>query len=272
MQKQVREFMRIENVNVDEIQFVVGMDRLQRPRFGITYGSNGATLAVVTPALITLYPKVNGDGNLGSMFGPTEAIKTKYLLDLTDTPITGTENKHFETLAAFMNKVDDKLLDFVYQNQLKVMGRKNLSREEVKMLQIRTVRAKYDKNSGALVAHSVNLSCPKYAWDGVGGRFERRINVCDSSGAVVPDGVVSPGDAVAATILADMVYTGVGGDKFGIHWSFRDVQVVAQRSALEVKTHVAEFAGYEYDFATPYHAPTVEMADYPPMDPNAQFA
>ena len=32
-----------------------------------------------------------------------------------------------------MTLVDERLLDFVQQNQLKILGRKNLSREEVKM-------------------------------------------------------------------------------------------------------------------------------------------
>ena len=33
----------------------------------------------------------------------------------------------------------------------------------------------------------------------------------------------------------------VGGDKFGIHWSFQDVSVVCQRANLEQKTEVSAF-------------------------------
>eukprot|EP00961_Rhodomonas_salina_P085362 1146446-Rhodomonas_salina.1 len=68
-----------------------------------------------------------------------------------------------------MSAIDDKLLDFVFQNQLKVLGRKNLSKEEVKMLQIRSVRPKYDKMTGTLNGHTINLTTSKYAWDGMGG-------------------------------------------------------------------------------------------------------
>ena len=53
-----------------------------------------------------------------------------------------------------MTLVDERLLDFVQQNQLKILGRKNLSREEVKMLQISTIRPKYDK-TGVAVGVSV---------------------------------------------------------------------------------------------------------------------
>ena len=149
-------------------------------------------------------------------------------------------------------QVDDKLLDFVHSNQLKVLGRKNLAREEVKMLQIRTVRPKYDKSSGVLIGHSVQMSTSKYAWDGMGGKFARTINVCDHEGTVVPNGNVAPGDVVAATSYANQVYTGVGGDKFGIHWSFEDVSVVCQRSKLEVRTSVPVFATAKYEFASTY--------------------
>ena len=51
---------------------------------------------------------------------------------------------------------------------------------------------------------------------------------------------------------ANQVYTGVGGDKFGIHWSFEDVSVVCQRSKLEVRTSVPVFATAKYEFASTY--------------------
>ena len=62
------------------------------------------------------------------------------------------------------------------------LSRKNLTRDEVKMLQIRSVRPKYDKHSGALNGHNINLSTPKYAWDGMGGKYARYITVCDHKG------------------------------------------------------------------------------------------
>ena len=139
------------------------------------------------------------------------------------------------------------------------------------MLQIRTVRPKYDKATGALSGNTVQLSAPKYAWDGCGGRYPRAINVCDHLGAVLPNGTVQPGDVVAATMFANQVYTGVGGDKFGIHWSFEDVQVVCQRSRLAQKTSVPCFNSNYYDFAMPYTEPTT-MPTCGGTDIEAQFS
>jgi len=130
------------------------------------------------------------------------------------------------------------------------------------------VRPKYDKVSGALVGHSVQLSTPKFAWDGCGGRYARTVNVCDHVGAVLPNGTVQPGDVVAVTMFANQVYTGVGGDKFGIHWSFEDVQVVCQRSRLAQRTSVPCFTSNTYDFAMPYTSPSAMVAG----DLEAQFS
>ena len=124
--------------------------------------------------------------------------KAKYTLDLNDTPINEQPNEEFATFMAKMELINDRLLDFVTENQLKILGRKNLSRDESKMLQIRTVRTKYDKHSGVLNGHAINLSTPKFAWDGMGGKYARTITVCDHKGAAVPQGQVAPGDVVAA--------------------------------------------------------------------------
>jgi hypothetical protein len=205
------------------------------------------------------------------MWGPTDPQKAKFTLDLTDAPLNGNPGTtDFQAFALVLEQIDDRLLDFVQGNQLKILGRKNLSREEVKMLQIRSVRPKYDKMSGGLTGHSLQLSAAKYAWDGMGGKFARNIAICDKDGTVVPNGTVQPGDVVAATVYANQIYTGVGGDKFGIHWSFEDVQVICQRTQMAQKTLVPSFTD-SYDFAMPYTAPNCYPSD-PAMDVTAQFS
>lgn len=249
---------------VPELIFALGTDRQGKPTITMMTGaSSPVDVAFLSPACVTNWPRCTGDGNFGTMWGPADIQKAKFSLDLTDAAINGEENPHFAPFAALLEQVDDKLLDFVHNNQLKVLGRKNLAREEVKMLQIRTVRPKYDKGSGVLVGHSVQMSTGKYAWDGMGGKFARTINVCDHTGAVVPGGNVAPGDVVAATCYANQVYTGVGGDKFGIHWSFEDVSVVCQRAKLEVRTSVPIFATATYDFASTYDDSTSVMDTTP---------
>ena len=244
-------FVPLNELNPDELKFNITTDRHGKP--AIQMGSaDYRDIAFVAPACVTHWPRCTGDGNFGTMWGPTDISKAKFSLDLTDATINGDGNTGFTLMADKVDAIDNKLLDFVYNNQLKILGRKNLSKDECKMLQIRTVRAKYDKVSGTLTGHSVQLSTPKFTWDGMGGKYGRVINICDHTGAVIPNGTVSPGDVVAATVHAAQVYTGVGGDKFGIQWSFEDVSVVCQRSKLEVKSQVSAFSGASYDFATNY--------------------
>lgn len=261
-----RQFVQWDQIDPAEISFTLGVDRSNKAVITMLYGITFQEVAIVTPACVTNWPRVTGDGNFGTMFGPADIHKAKFSLDLTDGYINSAENPMFTAYSAFMERIDDKLLEFVQSNQLKVLGRKNLSYEECKMLQIRTVRPKYDKQSGQLIGHSVQMTTAKYAWDGIGGKFARKINVCDQFGKVIPNGNVTPGDVVAATCYANQVYTGVGGDKFGIHWSFEDVSVICQRSKLESKTAVPVFAATQYEFAQPYE----QCLPSEPMD--AQFS
>jgi hypothetical protein len=267
----MKKFVNYQELSAANISFVLGADRHGKPQIQMYMGAEAGEVAVVSPACVTNWPRVTGDGNFGTMWGPAEITKAKFTLDLTDGPINEGPNEGYNAFSELMNAIDDRMLDFVQANQLKILGRKNLSRDECKMLQIRSVRPKYDKATGALAGHSVQLSTSKFAWDGCGGRFARSINVCDHQGAVVPNGSVQPGDVVAVTMFANQVYTGVGGDKFGIHWSFEDVQVVCQRSRLAQKTSVPSFQANVYDFAMPYTEPTtVTVAS--PVDIEAQFS
>lgn len=257
----MKNFVNYLSFTPEEINFALGMDRIGKPQIQMYMGAHAAEVALVSPACVTNWPRVTGDGNFGTMWGPAELTKAKFTLDITDAPINDVHNAAWDAFASLMTAIDDRLLDFVQANQLKILGRKNLSRDECKMLQIRTVRPKYEKATGALTGHSVQVSTSKFAWDGCGGRYARAINVCDHTGKVLPGGAVQPGDVVAATMFANQVYTGVGGDKFGIHWSFEDVSVVCQRTRLAQKTEVLCFQENEYTFAMPYTAPVPPHAE-----------
>lgn len=246
-----RTFVRLDDVKPENFKFTLTTDRQGKAAIHMT-SEEHRDIAFVSPACVTHWPRCTGDGNFGTMWGPTDISKAKFSLDLTDSEINNNENLEFKSMADTLEHIDNKLLDFVYNNQLKVLGRKNLNKDECKMLQIRTVRPKYDKVNGYLSGHSVQLSTPKFTWDGMGGKYARTVNICDHTGAVLPNATIAPGDVVAATMYAAQVYTGVGGDKFGIQWSFDDVSVVCQRSKLEVKAQVTAFSSNSYDFAMRY--------------------
>jgi len=240
------------SVEPQNVTFAMGTDRAGKVTLSLLVQPSNTELALVTPACVTNWPRVTGDGNFGTMFGPQDIQKAKFSLDLTDAHINGIANPNWENFSNLLEAIDDKLLDFVHNNQLKILGRKNLTREEVKMLQIRSVRPKYDKMSGSLIGHSWQMSTSKYTWDGMGGKIARAVNVCDKEGSVVLGGNVAPGDVVAATAYVNQVYTGVGGDKFGIHWSFEDVSVICQRAKLEIRDRVPAFNQLQYEFGVPY--------------------
>jgi hypothetical protein len=246
------EFQQLKDFNAEDVQFSLRTDSKHKIALSMHMGTSAAEVAFVSPACVTQWPRCTGDGNFGTLYGPDDIKKAKFCLDLTDQKIGDDQNRLFTDMCAKLEVIDDKLLEFMFQHQQRILHRKNLSKEEVKMLQIRSVRMKYDKNSGAPLGNVVQLNTPKYAWDGMGGKFARKINVCDHVGQVIEDGVVTPGDVVAATVYCGTVYNGVGGDKFGIQWSFRDVSIVCQRWNLESKSQVTAFAGVTYDFATNY--------------------
>ena len=250
----MKTYFKVDEFQADSahITFTLGTDRTGKPHVKMSYVTNG-DVAIVTPPALTQWPRCTGDGNYGTMWGPTDPQKAKFTLDLNDVAINGVPNEGFAKFKEKIDALDDLLLEFVTANQLKILGRKNLSKEEVSMLQIRSIRPKYDKLSGALIGHTLNLSAAKWVWDGCGGKYARKITICDFYGkAIEVNPNVCPGDIVAATMYANQVYTGVGGDKFGIHWGFEDVSIVAQRAALEVKDNVAMFESQDTAFHKPY--------------------
>ncbi|KAL3896726.1 MAG: hypothetical protein SGPRY_013207, partial [Prymnesium sp.] len=66
----------------------------------------------------THWPRCTGDGNFGALYGPTDPVKTKFTLDLVDSPVNEQENEGFAKLKALLDALDEKLLELVFNNQL----------------------------------------------------------------------------------------------------------------------------------------------------------
>jgi hypothetical protein len=248
-------YVQWDEVDVRELQFAISQTT-KGVTVSAVYGAACKNVCFITPAAITNYPRCSDGGNLGGPFAPEDPQKAKYTLDLTDDSIRGEPNEGFAKFKEFMEKVDDKLLEFVHSNQMRLLGRKNLSIDEVKMLQIRSVKPKYDKLTGALLGHNFNVSSQVWRYDGMGSKYERKVTVCDADGTVIQGGAVRPGDCVSVEAGVGTVYTGVGGDKFGIQWSFDAVSVVCQRCLLdECRTEVPSF----FACATTLHSPMFLM-------------
>jgi hypothetical protein len=101
-------FIPFCELDISKFIFALGQERQGKPTIAMVYGDHATEVAVVTPACITNWPRCSGDGNFGTMWGPTDPMKTKFTLDLNDTPINGEENTLFAKFAAFITAIDDR--------------------------------------------------------------------------------------------------------------------------------------------------------------------
>jgi hypothetical protein len=234
----------VREIDFDAVNLSLHTDKMGKPVILMAYGPTANALGLVTPSGITQWPRCSGEGNFGTMWGPTEETKSKYTLDVTDAAFNDAPNVAMEAYMAMIEKLDDKVLAFVHKHQERILNRKNLKVDEVKMLQIRSVRPKVDKLTGAQTGRALNLTTQCYQWEG-GGRKKVSVPVCDHTGMMTEADVVS-GDLVAATMRVSTVYCQVGGDKFGISWAFDSVQVICQRMAMAQEP---SFGAFDVDHA-----------------------
>ena len=116
----MKNFTQWNTFNADKIRFALGQERNGKATVNMYLEDNAKEVALVTPACVTHWPRVTGDGNFGTMWGPAEVGKAKFTLDLSDAPVCDAPNANFEAFAAILTAIDERLLSFVYDNQLKV--------------------------------------------------------------------------------------------------------------------------------------------------------
>lgn len=223
-------YISIKDFDPNLVEVTTIHARNGRENIYMSYGAQHKALCFITPVCETRYPRCHGDGNLNTAFGPTDPLKAQFTLDLHD-PQTSTfpDFEDWDTFMGVLDALDDKLLHFVYKNQQRLLNRRNLTMDELKMLQIRSAKRKVDKWSGELQSPTVSLTARKFYKDQCWNDREKTICLYDNQGNQLHEPAkVMPGDLVSATIQADNVYSGVGGDKFGIHWTFHDVCIVCQ--------------------------------------------
>ena len=194
-------------------------------------------LQFLSPPAVTNWPKVGPDGNFGTKYGPDNDKDTKFLLDLNSLPVcTGVPNANFTVFRAKLDALDNKLAEFVHKNQTVLLKRHNLSLSEIKILQSRSVKEKYDRDTGDFLYYHINLSTRKYNYAGE----SRSIGIYDKEGNPTQD-LPGHGDVVSAAMQSGMVW--IMGDKFGISWNFSDVCILAMREQMNQVSAQSAFAG-----------------------------
>ena len=118
-----KHFLAFADLDVALINFTLGTDRQGKTTIAMTYGPAGGEVAVITAPAVTMWPRCTGDGNFGTMWGPADVTKAKFTLDLTDNSINDEPNQQFATFMLFLETIDERLLEFVTENQLRILGR-----------------------------------------------------------------------------------------------------------------------------------------------------
>ena len=224
------------------------------------------TLRCITPPGRSNWPKLGKDADIGTQFGPPpeERHKGKYQVDVTDIPaFDGTNTIEYEQFAKELAKADDALLDFMCQNQARYLKRTGLGRDNVMMLQNRSIKTKYDEDN-QLTHRSFVLRTPLMQFNPAGALVETPMSICNCRGQVV-NTEVHPGDIVAVLAYLRGVY--VLGDKFGLQWGFEAVSLIARAPPPPPAT---EFKAFEAQPAYPY-AQEIISEPTAPMDESRQF-
>ena len=108
-----RNFLQLSSIVPEDLTFSMGTDKHGKPSISMHLGPNASEVAFVSPACVTHWPRCTGDGNFGTMWGPTDISKAKFSLDLTDAVINDQPNDGFECMSKTLEAVDEKLLDFI---------------------------------------------------------------------------------------------------------------------------------------------------------------
>ena len=154
---------------------------------------NGETLSFVSPACVTHYPR-----------------QVCASLDLNEYPPNADE---FGTLITYLDRIDEQLLDFVYQNQSRLFGVGHLSKALYRSTQYRSAQ------SGIVSLVGVGQN-----------------KVCDRHGTMLPGVEVRSGDVVAAAMYVSEVFVDRANKEFGIEWACDDVCIVRQRDVAVTKS------------------------------------
>jgi hypothetical protein len=184
----------------------------------LSYGPSRRAIAFVTPPCVVDWPKLHGDGNFGTQFGPTEVDKAQYTMGVTDKLLPTGEHEmapYFDALRA----IDDALVACVHANQKELLSSRGLSKEEVRGKLQATVKPKYEDD--ALAYNRQNMSTRKFTWSG----DERTLRITDVRKQPLAEPVAHQDVCVVATQV-DCVYTGLMGSMFGIKWSIAEVMLL----------------------------------------------
>lgn len=202
----------------------------------LSYGPSRRGIAFVTPPCVVDWPKLTGDGNFGSMYGPADVDKAQFTVGVTDKGLPDGTTTHMDAYFAALRAIDDKLVETVHANQKELLNTRGLSKDEVRGKLSATVKPKYEDDTLVYTRH--NMATRKFTWSGA----ERTIPLVDAKKQPVE--TISHEDVCAIATQLDCVYTGLMGSMYGTKWNVCEVMLL-KRAEHKPPPGSDAFAAYE---------------------------
>ena len=203
----------------------------------LSYGPSRRALAFVSPPCVVDWPELTGDGNFGTMYGPTDVDKAAYTAGVTDKelPIEGAPLAQMDAYFGALRAIDDQRVETVHARQKELLNTRGLSKEEVRGKLSPAVKPKYEDDT---LAHTrLNMSTRTFTWAG----SERVVPLVDARREPVDE--IRHEDVCAIATQLDRVYTGLTGSMFGTKWNVCGVMLL-KRAEQRPQPGSDAFASY----------------------------
>jgi hypothetical protein len=129
----------------------------------MSYGPNRRAIGFLTPPCVLDWPRLTGDGNLNTKYGPTEPDKAAYTCGLTDRPVpeidaVGDPGGAMKRFFNVIREIDNALIAFVHANQRELLGVRDLTLDNIRGKANQTVKPKYDESGDLLIFERMNVA------------------------------------------------------------------------------------------------------------------
>jgi hypothetical protein len=195
------------------------------PRMKLTYGPLHHPLTLETPPCVLEWPFLTGNGNMGTKYGPQEALKAQYTVCVTDKPVPASMEsaaQHQADMQRFFTviaAIDEVVAQFAHTHQSELLGVHSLSTEVIKSMGNCAVKSKPYYLRSNRSYKCMNLGTRKFTWDGEG----RSLKVVDSAGRPLPaDKPLRHKDVGIVALQLNYVYSGTGSAHFGVKWAITE--------------------------------------------------
>ena len=153
----------------------------------LTYGPMHHPLTLETPPCVLEWPFLTGNGNMGTKYGPQEALKAQYTVCVTDKPVpacmesAAQHQADMQRFFAAIEAIDEVVAQFAHKHQDELLGVHSLSTEVIKSMGNCAVKTKQYHLSNHRYK-CMNLGTPRFTWDG----DVRSLKLVDSAGRPLP--------------------------------------------------------------------------------------